>query len=181
MFPLTVSENDFSPENSQYDVNSRVLTLTISNEKANHRQLKVTKKWNDKDNQYKNRPSSITVKLLKDGVEVEGKTLELNADNQWSGIFTELDETGTYSVEEVGVPGYISTVEATNNEDKEHIVLVNTLETIEVSGSKIWKDDNNRDGKRPKEITVNLLANGKRMVFRTDTNGEIKVPIDFQI
>ena len=172
--PVSISENDFSPENSQYDVNSRVLTLTISNEKANHRQLKVTKKWNDKDNQYKNRPSSITVKLLKDGVEVEGKTLELNADNQWSGIFTELDETGTYSVEEVGVPGYISTVEATNNEDKEHIVLVNTLETIEVSGSKIWKDDNNRDGKRPKEITVNLLANGVKIdqtTVKSDKDG----------
>lgn len=41
--PVSISENDFSPENSQYDVNSRVLTLTISNEKANHRQLKVTK------------------------------------------------------------------------------------------------------------------------------------------
>lgn len=172
--PVSISENDFSPENSQYDVNSRVLTLTISNEKANHRQLKVTKKWNDKDNQYKNRPSSITVKLLKDGVEVEGKTLELNADNQWSGIFTELDETGTYSVEEVGVPGYVSTVEATNNEDREHIVLVNTLETIEVSGSKIWKDDNNRDGKRPKEITVNLLANGVKIdqtIVKSDKDG----------
>ena len=134
----------------------------------------MTKKWNDKDNQYKNRPSSITVKLLKDGVEVEGKTLELNADNQWSGIFTELDETGTYSVEEVGVPGYISTVEATNNEDMEHIVLVNTLETIEVSGSKIWKDDNNRDGKRPKKITVNLLANGVKIdqtTVKSDKDG----------
>ena len=42
----------------------------------------------------------------------------------------------------------------------EHIVLVNTLETIEVSGSKIWRMTIIRDGKRPKEITVNLLANG---------------------
>src|SRR5699024_9322675 len=33
-------------------------------------------------------------------------------------------------------------------------------ELIKIEGSKIWEDDNNRDGIRPESYTVNLLANG---------------------
>ena len=72
---------------------------------------------------------------------------------------TNLDETGNYSVQEVDVTGYVATVES---EAKDSIRLVNSLETREVSGSKTWKDDNNRDGKRPSQITVNLLADREK-------------------
>ncbi|MFR6580670.1 MAG: Cna B-type domain-containing protein [Ruminococcus sp.] len=33
-------------------------------------------------------------------------------------------------------------------------------ETLDITGTKTWNDSNNQDGKRPKSITVNLLANG---------------------
>ena len=158
--PVTISENDFAQGNPNFDVTSKILTVVISNKKQNNRQLKVTKKWNDKKNQYKTRPASVTVNLLKDGVVVEGKSLVLSEDNHWTGAFTDLDETGNYSVQEVDVAGYVATVES---EAKDSIRLVNSLETREVSGSKTWKDDNNRDGKRPSQITVNLLADGEKV------------------
>ena len=158
--PVTISEADFSQGNPNFDVSSKILTVTIRNKRQNSRQLKVTKTWNDKDDQYKNRPSSVTVNLLKDGVVVEGKNLVLSAANNWSGAFTDLDETGTYSVQEVGVTGYVATIET---KAKDSIRVVNNLETTEVSGTKTWNDDNNREGKRPNHIIVNLFANGKKV------------------
>lgn len=158
--PVTISEADFSQGNPNFDVSSKILTVTIRNKRQNSRQLKVTKTWNDKDDQYKNRPSSVTVNLLKDGVVVEGKNLVLSAANNWSGAFTDLDETGTYSVQEVGVTGYVATIET---KAKDSIRVVNNLETTEVSGTKTWNDDNNREGKRPNHIIVNLFANGEKV------------------
>ena len=35
--------------------------------------------------------------------------------------------------------------------------------TTEVSGEKTWDDANNKDGKRPNKITVNLLSNGNKI------------------
>ena len=32
--------------------------------------------------------------------------------------------------------------------------------TVELSGEKTWKDDNNAEGKRPDSITIKLLQNG---------------------
>ncbi|MFU2181339.1 Cna B-type domain-containing protein [Streptococcus pluranimalium] len=36
-------------------------------------------------------------------------------------------------------------------------------ELIDVSGSKIWSDNSNQDGKRPESVTINLLANGQKV------------------
>ena len=42
-------------------------------------------------------------------------------------------------------------------------------ESIDVSGTKIWKDDNNQDGKRPVNIIVNLFADGTKVDSKTVT------------
>ena len=78
------------------------------------RDLKVTKQWNDKNDQDGIRPTSITVKLLKDGEET-GKTLTLDDACNWTGTFDDLDKynDGTeiaYTIEEVPVEGYSSKV-----------------------------------------------------------------------
>ena len=52
-------------------------------------EVSVKKVWDDKNNQDGKRPTSITVKLLADGQDT-GKTLELNAANNWAGSFTSL-------------------------------------------------------------------------------------------
>ena len=43
---------------------------------------------------------------------------------------------------------------------------------IDVVGTKIWNDDNNRDGVRPKSITINLLADGEEVAEQVVTEGE---------
>lgn len=127
----------------------------------------VSKTWSDANNQDGKRPESITVKLLADGKDVN-KTLILNDANKWSDHFSELPKFDTenkfqeikYSVQEEKVDSYEVDI---NTEDPMNIVLTNTHvpEMINLLGVKTWNDVNNQDGKRPKSITVNLLANDK--------------------
>ncbi len=44
-----------------------------------------------------------------------------------------------------------------------------TTETTSVSGAKTWNDNNDQDGKRPTSITINLLANGKKVASKVVT------------
>ena len=119
----------------------------------------VTKSWNDENNADGHRPSSIKVKLMADGVDT-GKRLTLNADNHWSGSFSDLDEkkngqTISYTVEEESVNLYTGVV--TGNM-KEGFIITNTHipETTEATVKKVWDDADNQDGKRPAEIIVDL-------------------------
>ncbi|MDD6436368.1 MAG: Cna B-type domain-containing protein [Clostridiales bacterium] len=117
----------------------------------------VTKVWDDLDNKYNKRPSSIQVQLYADGKEY-GKAVELNASNNWSAKYSDLPKysNGTtevvYTVDEVSVPsGYTKTIEG--------LTIKNTYrpETITISGTKSWDDGNNQDGIRPGSITVKLM------------------------
>ena len=86
----------------------------------------------------------------------------------WKYSFTGLNkyENGkeiTYTVKEDKVEGYTSTIAHYNITNKHEI------EKTEVSGTKTWEDNNNQDGKRPESITINLLANGKKVSSTTAT------------
>ena len=55
--------------------------------------------------------------------------------------------------------------------------MINTYtpETIDIHGQKTWDDVNNQDGKRPTEISINLLANGievKSQIVTAENNWE---------
>ena len=45
-------------------------------------------------------------------------------------------------------------------------------ETVKVEGSKTWDDADNQDGKRPTQITVNLLKNGQKVASKTVTEAD---------
>ena len=81
------------------------------------------KTWNDNNNASGARPSSITVRLLRDGQVINSTTV--TAANGWRYSFNNLpvvDETGrayVYSISEQMVPGYAATVNGYN--------LTNTL------------------------------------------------------
>ena len=129
-------------------------------------EVSVKKKWDDKNNQDGKRPSSITVKLLADGQDT-GKTLELTEVNGWAGSFKDLDadKGGTpiqYTVVEVTVPSYTSEV---TGDAASGFTITNSYspETVDVKATKNWEDANNQDGKRPTKITINLLADGKKV------------------
>lgn len=120
-----------------------------------------TKIWEDQDNLFQTRPNAITISLLRDGLNYRQTTISENQDGNWTYSFSSVpkfDSTGrayTYSVQETTVPeGYSSEVNGTD------ITNHYPAKTTELSGERIWQDQNNQDGKRPDQITVNLLANG---------------------
>ena len=108
------------------------------------------------------RPQSIQVQLKANG-NSKGEQIELNAENNWTYTWSNLDvklngQAIAYTLEEVEVPdGYTS--EITGDAASGFIITnTHTPETTTISGKKTWDDANNQDGKRPGEITVNLLA-----------------------
>jgi len=161
-------------EEAVAEYEATITDFTITNKYAPKEiDYKVTKVWNDANNQDGKRPESVTVQLYKkvgdaDPVAVEDKKLTLTAkektdDNTWVASFTNLPqyEAGkeiTYSIKEVDVPaGYEASVTGQ--------VVTNTYnpETVVLSGTKVWKDNNNQDGKRTRSVKVQIL-NGDKVV-----------------
>ena len=161
-------------EEAVAEYESTITDFTITNKYAPKAiDYKVTKVWNDANNQDGKRPESVTVQLYKkvgdaDPVAVEGKKLTLTAKdktdaNTWVASFTNLPqyEAGkeiTYSIKEVDVPaGYEASVTGQ--------VVTNTHnpDTVILSGTKVWKDNNNQDGKRTTSVKVQIL-NGDKVV-----------------
>ena len=78
--------------------------------------VKVSKVWEDNNNEELTRPDSITVKLFADGKDT-GKSLELSKATDWAGTFEDLDKYDAdgkeikYTVDETEVPeGYSAVV-----------------------------------------------------------------------
>lgn len=125
--------------------------------------ITVEKEWFDDNNRDGIRPSSVTVRLLADGVDTQ-KTITLNAEGNWEGEFEDLDEYANgerivYTIEEVTVDGYTCVISGSAHEGFE-IANTHAPETVEVSGKKIWDDAGDQDGKRPESITIRLHADG---------------------
>ncbi len=122
------------------------------------------KTWNDGGDRDGKRPDEITVHLLADGVEVASKTVTEADDWAYSFEgFPKYRDGGIeieYTVSEDPVEGYETAYDGLN------IINTYTPETIELSGEKIWVDDNNRDGKRPDMIIAVLYADGAAVEFR---------------
>lgn len=159
-------EGYLEPEYSE--ITDGVITVTNTRE-VEYTEVKVEKVWEDNENIEGFRPEAITVNLLANGEKVD--SVELSEANSWNYTFENLstykDGTKlTYSVEEIAVENY--TVEITGDET-EGFVITNTreLETVEVEITKVWEDDNDRDGLRPEFITVELYANGGETAVET--------------
>ncbi|MGJ0994176.1 Cna B-type domain-containing protein [Enterococcus casseliflavus] len=135
-----------------------------------------TKTWDDYDNKFNTRPTSITVQLLQNGEVFQTKTVTQNKEGEWHYEFTDLpttDESGQtydYAIQETPVEGYTTKV---NGYD-----LVNTYrntETTEVSGTKTWNDYENKFNTRPESISVDLMQNGKeidKQIVKADNQGD---------
>lgn len=122
-------------------------------------ELFVTKTWKDNGNNDGMRPDEITVTAH--GSDGRSYTEKLNADNQWSVMFSNLPKYADgkvieYSLTEESVPGYASSI----TRNGKSFVLINTHvdETKNITITKAWNDGNNQDGLRPKTITA--VVNG---------------------
>lgn len=135
--------------------------------------LKVEKKWLDVDGKTALKgtdlPESITVQLYKvNGEKVEGKTLELNAGNNWKGKFTGLDENAHYYVvEEPEVTGFKVTYSHTDlnaASTGDTVKVTNTKKRTETTLNvvKKWEDSDEKPltENLPDKITLVLYEKG---------------------
>ncbi|MCW6659373.1 Cna B-type domain-containing protein [Aerococcaceae bacterium NML191292] len=124
----TVTEDAVKGYTAIYEGDA-VKGITVTNTYAPQlTNLMVVKHWNDGNDVDKLRPKSVEVELLMNN-QPTGKKAVLNAENNWSHNFTELDKVlggkeQTYSVKEVAVPsGYTSEVKVV---DSANVILTNT-------------------------------------------------------
>lgn len=153
--------NNYTPE-----------TVTVSGKKI----------WADADNQDGKRPTEIKITLSMeiDGIEIPEifknlftKTITVKESDGWKWEFTNLPKNYdgkeiTYKISEEKVEKYTTTYSQKEVDAETGNIILNVTntyipETTSISVSKKWEDANNQDGIRPPKITVNLLANGKKV------------------
>ena len=167
----SISSEDSNAVAKGFKVTNRLTTPETT-------EVTVTKDWEDRGNQDGKRPNFVTVQLYSND-KPEGEAVELSESNQWTYTWSKLaaKKAGkdiTYTVKETGVlpEGYTS--EVSGSAEKGFTITNNyTPETIEISGTKTWDDNNNQDGARPDSITVRLKADGaeKDSQIVTSENG----------
>ena len=169
--------DDYTTTYSQPDATSETITNTSTSTTPptdDKTTLNVIKKWNDNDNQDKNRPSSIKVQLYS-GSEKVGTEVTLDETNSWKYQFTGLDKDKTYTVEETGLDTtkYTSSQKTSGNT----VTITNTPKSTSTTPSnkthnltvqKIWRDNDNQDKTRPNKISVQLYADGKASGYPVD-------------
>lgn len=119
-----------------------------------------SKTWDDKNDQDGKRPDFITIRLYANGAEVSSRTL--TAESRWIWNFEDLPkyENGVeiqYTISEDAVAGYSAAYDGYN------VTNSYTPSKINVTVVKSWQDNNDREGNRPDDITVILLANGEEI------------------
>ena len=125
-------------------------TLTITNtHETGTTEVEVTKKWVDGNNHDGLRPASVTVRLLADGVAVEGKTAVITGvGNEWTYTFSNLPKMANgkeivYTVEEVGeIVGYTTaysddTLTITNTHELYKRYVIAVVKTDAVNEDKV--------------------------------------------
>ena len=169
----TLSEEKLNSKfySTSIDQESKTVTNTFSvpDEKTS---VTVRKVWNDNNNTAQKRPESVTLILSASGSEVARQTLTSSnaiesATNTWEYTFNNLkkyDANGNeieYTLSEENLNNKFYTSEV-NQENK---TVTNTFsvpgETVSVTVTKTWNDNNNEAGKRPTSITLKVSGNGK--------------------
>lgn len=125
----------------------------------------VDKVWEDSENQDGLRPDTIHIKLVSNGIV---KDAYLDANSNWHLEFEGLPKyrdhgiLNEYSVQEVDVDGYTSTV---TTEDGYAFTIKNdhVPAVIDIPITEEWIDDNDRDGLRPDSHTV-ILVDGTNAI-----------------
>lgn len=154
----TVSEAFVSGYTEAITQNGDNYTITNTHTPASS-EFFVTKIWKDNGNNDGMRPDEITVTAH--GSDGRSYTEKLNADNQWSVMFSNLPKYADgkvieYSLTEEVVPGYASSI--TRNGKSFTLINTHVDETKNITITKAWNDENNQDGLRPKTITA--VVNG---------------------
>lgn len=149
-----------------------LLVVNNKNEVPEERfvKVKVQVQWNDGNNQDGVRPDLVDVRLFDTDGDSAGNALELNADNEWTANYVDLEkyknnkEIG-YQITDKSfqVPDQYTAEITGDMLNGFVIVLTHTPKTETLTGVKKWNDQDNKASVRPNQITVDLLANGEKV------------------
>ena len=139
-------------------------TVELKNTYSGLTDVSVYKIWKDENDANGKRPLKLIVYLM--GNDSKVKEVELTAANGWMATVKNLprcDDDGNeieYTWEEDTPVGYKLESRKTTGS---LTTLTNVLppEETSISVHKVWDDQDNAGGTRPKEIKVQLFANGK--------------------
>ena len=156
----TISE--IAPEGyaPSYDIQGNVTNIENVHE-IERITIDGVKDWDDEDDIEGFRPEAITINLLADNEKID--SYEATAADGWKYSFEELPKYKNvdgekveikYTLTEESVDGYTADIEGYE------ITNIHKVERVSFHITKVWDDDDNRDGIRPKSIVVTLNANG---------------------
>jgi len=117
----------------------------------------VTKIWKDSSNKEGLRPETITVHLFANGTEVDATpTITDNDDDTWTITYSNLDvnENGEeieYTVKEDTVDKYTTEIDGLTITNSREVEIIN------ITVKKIWEDNNDQDGIRPKKLIITIM------------------------
>lgn len=172
--PVEGYETDIQAAESGYG-----FTITNTHE-VRKKTIKVSKVWDDAENQDGIRPDSVTVTLT--GSNNSKYTAKLNKENNWTytfeGLFCKADgATIKYEVSEKDVAGYTPSIKET--EGGFIITNAHKPETVTINIVKNWNDSQNADNIRPDAISITLTGsdNSSRSITLNKA-GDYKTAVD---
>ena len=174
----TITENkleNYTTEINKYDVKNTLKTTEVS----------VHKTWIDAENNKKH--PTIKINLYQNVDEITEETEPYDSVSLENGTIDytfrdlpKVDAQGkeySYKVAEEDVIGYKSTM---SGDATSGYTITNTQETTTATVIKVWDDEDDLDGVRPNNITVQLKADGSNYgsetVLSKDTEGiDVKI------
>ena len=154
----SVTEKDVPANYTSKITGDAQTSFTVTNTYIpQERNITITKVWDDENNQDGIRPTSVEIILYADGEEKERKEIT-GQGNTWTGTFTGLPvkKAGkdiTYTIDETVVEEYAKTVNGFQVTNKY------LPGTTSIKVTKIWDDNNDKDGLRSNSVTIKLFKN----------------------
>ena len=156
-YVYTVKEDSVNGYNTSYEGMTIINTLITTD-------VTVQVNWKDFDDQWKLRPETVHITLLKNGKPFDGSKVDLSGEDDWTHVFTDLpleDAEGNayiYTVTEDDIHAYDKKIDHTQ---ETLLTITNTLKTRDITATKNWVDDDNKRNTRPNSITLRLTQRKK--------------------
>ena len=156
--------DDIDVKSTDFD-NNQLAYKVIKNKKIKTQKISIAGKkiWNDQNNQDGKRPKQIVINLLKEGNKIASKVVK--KEDGWKWKFEGLEKYAggqeiKYTITEEAINGYSAEIKGYDVKNS----YVPGKTSVQVT--KVWKDANNKDGKRPEKVRIRLIANGKEVPGR---------------
>ena len=129
--------------------------------------VKVTKAWEDTEDQEDKRPKKVTIVLKADTEEVAEQRKEITTEENKEVTFDNLpkyDSNGkeiVYTVTEEGNNKFYKVEEVAGNMQEGYTItnkFIRPTETVDLTVNKVWVDNETQAKRRPESIVVNLKA-----------------------